>query len=290
MKILVTGATGKLGTKIVETLLNSVPADHLAVSVRNPEKAEGYRARGVEVRQGDFDRPETLESAFAGIDRLLIISADGDNETRIRQHSNAVEAAERAGVKFIAYTSLANAKESNMFLSPPHKATEEAILETGIPYSFLRNNWYLENEISSIQGIMAGAPWVTSAGSGKVGWALQQEYAAAAAAVLANNGHENTIYELSGELMTQEQFVSALSDVLGKEIPIQLVDDAAYANIMKSAGVPDFLIPFLVSIQQGIRVGGLEVKSNDFEKLLGRPATPVHEALAQIVNGITSDM
>ncbi|MNJ41846.1 Quinone oxidoreductase 2 [compost metagenome] len=90
--------------------------------------------------------------------------------------------------------------------------------------------------------------------------------------------------------MTQEQFVSALSDVLGKEIPIQQVDDAAYANIMKSAGVPDFLIPFLVSIQQGIRVGGLEVKSNDFEKLLGRPATPVHEALAQIVNGITSDM
>lgn len=288
MKILVTGATGKLGTKIVETLLKSVPADQLAVSVRNPEKAEGFRARGVEVSQGDFDHPETLDTALTGIDRLLIISADGDNETRIRQHTNAVAAAERAGVKFIAYTSLVNAKESKMFLSPPHKATEEAILRTGIPYSFLRNNWYLENEISSIQGVLAGAPWVTSAGSGKVGWALQQEYAEAAAAVLAGDGHENTVYELSGKLMTQEQFASALGEVLGKDIPVQQVDDEAYADIMKGAGVPDFLVPFLIGIQQGIREGGLEVESNDFEKLLGRPATPVREALTQIVRGMPS--
>ena len=118
MKLLVTGATGKFGTKVVETLLKTVPASQLAVSVRNPEKAEGLRARGVEVRQGDFDHPETLDTAFAGIDRLLIISADGDNETRIRQHANAVAAAERAGVKFIAYTSLANAKESTNLFAP----------------------------------------------------------------------------------------------------------------------------------------------------------------------------
>ena len=153
MKMLVTGATGKFGTKVVETLLKTVPANQLAVSVRKPEKAEGLRARGVEVRQGDFDYPETLDSAFAGIDRLLIISADGDNDTRIRQHANAVAAAEREGVKFIAYTSLANAQESNNLFAPTHQATEKAILKTGIPYSFLRNNWYLENEISSIQGV-----------------------------------------------------------------------------------------------------------------------------------------
>lgn len=97
MKILVTGATGKLGSKVVESLLKSVPASDLAVSVRNPEKAEGLRARGIEVRQGDFDHPETLDRAFAGIERLLIISADGDNELRIQQHTNAVKAAEKAG-------------------------------------------------------------------------------------------------------------------------------------------------------------------------------------------------
>ncbi|WP_028400156.1 SDR family oxidoreductase [Ectobacillus panaciterrae] len=286
MKMLITGATGKLGTKVVETLLKTVPASQLAVSVRNPEKAEGLRARGVEVRQGDFDRPETLDSAFAGIDRLLLISADGDNETRIRQHTDAVAAAERAGVKFIAYTSLGNASESTMFLAPPHVATEEAILKTGIPYSFLRNNWYLENEISSIQGVLAGSPWVTSAGSGKVGWALQQDYAEAAAAVLAGNGHENTVYELSGKLMTQEELASALGTVLGKEVPVQQVDDATYTDIMKGAGVPEFIIPFLVEIQKGIREGALEIESNDFEKLLGRPVTPINEALTQVVNGI----
>ncbi|WP_025846146.1 SDR family oxidoreductase [Paenibacillus ehimensis] len=287
MKLLVTGATGKLGTKVVETLLKTVPASQLAVSVRNPEKAEGLRARGVEVRQGDFDRPDSLETAFAGIDRLLMISADGDNETRIRQHANAVAAAERAGVKFIAYTSIANARESNNFLASTHRATEEAILKTGIPYSFLRNNWYLENELSSIQGVVAGAPWVTSAGNGKVGWALQQEYAEAAANVLAGTGHENTIYELSGKLLTQEEMASALGAVLGKEVPVQQVDDAAYAGIMKAAGVPDFIIPLLTGIQQGIREGTLEVESSDLEKLLGRPATPIHEALGQLVKHIS---
>lgn len=287
MKMLVTGATGKLGSKIVEKLLETVPADQLAVSVRNPEKAEALRARGVDVRKGDFDRPETLESAFRGIDRLLIISADGDNETRIRQHGNAVAAAERAGVRFIAYTSIANARESKNFLAPTHKATEEAILKTGVPYSFLRNNWYLENEMSSIQGVLAGAPWVTSAENGKVGWALQQDYADAAAAVLSGEGHENTVYELSGELLTQEEIASALGEVLGKEVPVQHVDDAAYRDIMKNAGVPDFLIPMVVEIQKGIREGTLEVESDDFEKVLGRPVTPIKEGLAQIVGGIS---
>lgn len=288
MKMLVTGATGKLGTKVVETLLKTIPVEQLAVSVRNQEKAEGLRARGVEVRQGDFDRPETLDSSFSGIDRLLIISADGDNETRIRQHSDAVDAAERAGVKFIAYTSIANAKESKNCLALTHKATEEAILKTGIPYSFLRNNWYLENEISSIQGVLAGAPWVTSAGNGKVGWALQQEYAEVAATVLSGNGHENTIYELSGKLLTQEEIASSLGSVLGKEVPVQQVDDDTYADIMKGAGLPDFLTSMLVDIQKDIRENTLEVESNDFEKLLGRPLTPIKEALTQLVNGIAT--
>lgn len=283
MKILVTGATGKLGSKIVKLLLNKVPTEQLAVSVRNPEKAEGLLARGVEVRQGDFDHPESLDTAFKGVDRLLIISADGDNELRIKQHKNAVEAAERAGVKFIAYTSIANSKESTNVLASPHQATEEAILKTGIPYSFLRNNWYLENEIPSIQGVIAGAPWVTSAGNGKVGWALQQDYAEAAVEVLTGDGHENTIYELSGKLLTQEELVSELGEVLGKEISVQQVDDNTYADIMKGAGLPDFLIPLLVGIQKSIREGTLEVESNDFKKLLGRPALPVKEGLKQII-------
>lgn len=287
MKMLVTGATGKLGKKVVEHLLKTVPASQLAVSVRNPEKAENLRALGVDVRQGDFGVPESLDSAFAGVDRMLLISADGDNETRIRQHTNAIEAAVRAKVGFIAYTSLANAQDSKLFLAPTHQETEKAIMKTGIPYSFLRNNWYLENEISSVQGVLAGAPWVTSAGSGKVGWASQQDYAEAAAAVLSGEGHENTIYELSGKPLTQEELASTVGKVLGKEVPVQQVDDETYAEIMKNAGVPDFVIPMLVSIQQGIREGDLEIRSDDFEKVLGRPLTSLDDALRQLVRTLS---
>lgn len=285
MKILVTGATGQLGSKVVEALLNSVPADQVAVSVRNPEKAEGLRKRGVEVRQADFNDPQSLDKAFSGIDRILIISADGDNEARIRQHTNAVEAAARAKVGFIAYTSLANATNSNLLLAPPHQTAEKAIRDTGIPYSFLRNNWYLENELSSIQAAKAGAPWVTSAEDGKVGWALRQDYAEAAAAVLTGNGHENTIYELSGKLLSQEELAAAVSAVLGREVAVQKVNDSTYADMAKEAGVPDFVIPMLVGIQKGIRDGELAIESNDLEKVLGRPATPLHTALEQLING-----
>lgn len=288
MKILVTGVTGKLGAIVIETLLETVPAQNLAVSVRNPEKAESLRARGVDVRHGDFDQPETLDKAFAGIDRLLIVSTDGDNETRIRQHAAAVTAAQKANVAFIAYTSLGNASENPIFLAPVHRATEEAIKNTGIPYSFLRNNWYLENETGSIQAVLGGAPWLTSAGSGKVGWATRRDYAQAAAAVLVGEGHENTVYELSGKLLSQEELASLLAGVLGREVPVQQVDDATYASIMSSAGVPEPVVPILVGIQSAIRAGALEVESNDLQMLLGRPMTPIEEVLRQIVSDIQS--
>lgn len=289
MKLLVTGATGKLGSKIVETLLETIPAEQLAVSVRSPEKAQDLKERGVDVRHGDFDQPETLDKAFAGIDRLLIVSTDGDNDARIVQHGNAVAAAQRAGVSFIAYTSVVNAQESTNLMAPPHKATEQAIQKTGIPYAFLRNNWYLENEASGIQGVLAGAPWLTSAQNGKVGWAPQQDYAAAAAAVLTQEGHENAVYELSGSLLTQDEFAAVLGEVLGKTVPVQHVDDAAYAEAMSGAGLPDFLIPMLVGIQQSIREGTLDVESHGFEKLLGRPVTPIKEGLTQLVKSIQAN-
>ncbi|MDQ0207232.1 SDR family oxidoreductase [Alkalicoccobacillus murimartini] len=283
MKTLITGATGKLGSKVVTSVLKVIPATELAVSVRDPKKAAELKELGVDVRQADFDHPESLDKAFSDIDRLLLISADGDNETRIQQHTNAVEAAERAGVTFIAYTSLADATHSKNLMAAPHVATEAAIKKTGIPYSFLRNNWYLENELGSIQGVVAGAPWVTSAESSKVGWALQQDYADAAANVLTQDGHDNTTYELSGPLLTQEEFVTQLGSVLNKDITLNQVNDEDYAETMKQAGVPDFAIPIVVGIQQSIRVGSLAIESDDFEKVLGRPVTPMKEALKQLV-------
>lgn len=284
MKYLVTGATGKLGSKIVDVLLKSVPASELAVSVRNPEKAEALKAKGVDVRHGDFDKPETLDEAFKGVERLLIISADGDNDTRIRQHANAVDAGERAGVSFIAYTSLADATESQNLMAPPHVETEGAIERTGISHAFLRNNWYLENELGSIQGVLAGAPWVTAARDGKVGWALQDDYAEAAANVLMADDFEQDIFELSGPLHTQAELVETLSDVLGREVAFQEVSLDAYADVMRGAGVPEGAIPIVVGIQDSIRNGSLEVESNDFELVLGRPVTPLKEALQKLVS------
>lgn len=283
MKIGLTGATGHLGRFVVEALLKKVPAGQIVVSVRQPEKAADLKERGVEVRHGDFDSPETLPQAFAGLDRLLIVSADGDTETRIRQHKAAVDAAKAAGVGFIAYTSAPKADTSSLFLAEVHRFTEGIIRESGIPYSFLRNNWYLENEAGSIQAAKAGAPWVTSAGTGRVGWALRRDYAEAAAAVLAGEGHENTVYELGGKLLTQEELAGVVAGVLGKDIPVQQVDDSTYVEIMKGVGVPEPALPIVVGIQQGIREGTLEVASGDLEKLLGRPTTPLEEGIRALL-------
>ncbi|MGN7762356.1 SDR family oxidoreductase [Paenibacillus sp. 22594] len=283
MKIALTGATGHFGSIVAETLLKSVAAGNLVVSVRNPEKAEHLRALGVDVRHGDFDQPETLDKAFAGVDRLLIVSADGDNDTRIRQHKAAVDAAVRAGVGFIVYTSVGHADSSTLFLAPVHKATEQFIRESGISYSFLRNNWYLENEIGTIQAVQAGAPWLTSAGEGKVGWATRRDYAEAAAAVLAGEGHANSVYELSGQPATQAELAVVVGGVLGKEVQVQQVDDATYADIMAKAGVPEGALPIVVGIQRAIREGALDIASSDFVKLLERPLTPLSEGVSDLL-------
>ncbi|MFE6076995.1 SDR family oxidoreductase [Paenibacillus sp. NPDC057886] len=283
MKILVTGATGHLGSLVVEALLKTVSAEDLAVSVRNPEKAEALRAQGVDVRQGDFDQPETLEKAFAGVERLLLVSTDGDNETRIRQHQAAVDAAKKAGVGFIAYTSVVNAEKNTLSLAEVHRATEQAIRESDIPYSFLRNNWYLENEAGSVQAATQGAPWVHATNTSQVGWATRNDYAHAAAAVLTGEGHENSVYELSGKLRTQAELAAIVGEVLGQDINVQNVDDAAYADIMKGAGLPDFVVSMLVDMQSAIREGALAVESDTLEKLLGRPAQPLSEGVKAIL-------
>lgn len=282
MKILVTGATGQLGSLVVEQLLQSVPAGDIVASVRDPKKAEHLSAKGVEVREGDFARPETLPSAFAGIDKLLIISTSPGN--RVAEHQAAIDAAKAAGVSFIAYTSAPNAQESTFFLVEDHRQTEDALIASGINYAILRNNWYLENEMGTIQAALQGAPWLTSAGTGKVGWAIRRDYAEAAANVLTNEGHNNKVYELSGPLLTQEELAAILAEVSGKDIPVQQVDDATYEQVMKEAGVPADALPFVVGIQTAIREGSLAVESQDFQKVLGHPNTPLHEGFREILN------
>lgn len=283
MKYLITGATGKLGGYAVEAILKKIPSESLIVSVRNPEKATHLTGKGIEVRKGDFEDFETLTVAFKGVDRLAIISTDGDNETRIRQHLNAVKAAQAANVKLIVYTSAANAEASSLGLAIVHKTTEAAIIESGIPYVILRNNWYLENETSSIQSVLNGGPWVTAAGNGKVGWALKSDYAEAIAAALTDEGHANKIYELSNPPLTQNELAEIVGKVTGKKVEVLNVSDADYANGLSQAGFPDFVVALFTDIQRAIRESALDIKSDDFEKVLGHPTTSMEHAVKSVI-------
>lgn len=285
MKVLVTGANGNLGSKIVEYLLTKLSVEEIIVGVRdeNSEKALSYKEQNLEVRVTDFENQETLLSSFKDVDRLFIMSTFGDFDTVIRQHTNAVEAAKVTGVKQIIYPSVTRAEGNDFFLAGMHRAREVAIIESGIPYVILRNNWYVENELGTIQSCMAGAPWVTSAGEGKIGWVYRPDLAEAAANVLVANGHKNRIYELSGENLTQQQFVDTLNEVLGKEVHLLEVDDSSYEQILKGAGVPAAYLPMLVMTQKGIREGGLESTHTHLDFLLERQATPLKQALIHLL-------
>ena len=279
MKILVTGATGKLGSLVVENLLNLTSTENIAVSVRDITKANYLKEKGIEVRFGDFDKPESLTTAFKDIDKLLIISTDGDNDTRIRQHKNAINAAKENNVKFIAYTSVGKADTNTLPLAIVHK-------ETGIPYSFLRNNWYLENEISSFKEAVTTNIWTNSIDDAKVSWALRKDYAEAIAKVLTTDGHENTVYELSRKPVSVKELVGEISKVTGKEITVNNIDKTQYSEMLKSNGLPEPVVEFIVSLQTSITNGSLNVESEDFEKLLGHPVTSIEDSVKEIINNL----
>lgn len=286
MKILVTGATGHFGGQVVENLLTLIDASQIAVSVRDPQKATHFTEKGIEVRQGDFEDYEALVKTFAGIDKLLIVSTDGDNVTRIRQHGHAVKAAEAAGVKHIVYTSVGNAQNSTLSLAEVHRFTEEAIRQTGIAYTFLRNNWYLENEMGNIQNALTGTPWVSATGDGKIGYTLRSEYALAAAQVLAGQDHDFKTYELSNEPVTQETLVKVLEQVTGKSIAYVGVTEEAYSEGLKSAGLPDFVVELLTGFQSAMKAGALDVESTDFELLLGRKPLSLEASLKVLLESM----
>lgn len=283
MKILITGATGMLGTKVVQALLERVPTEQLAVSVRDPAKAERFKEQGIEIRQADYEDPASLEEAFTGIDRLLLISSQGDDETRIRQHSNVIYAAEQTGVGLLVYTSISKAETSSLPVAEVHRQTEAAIIKSGIPYTFLRNNWYVENEIPVIKNVLAGGPVLTAAESGRVGWVPRVDYAEAAAAVLASGKHINKTYELSGIPSSYADMARELTSILGRRVIVRNVDDKTYQEVLIANGTPDVMAEFSVDIQRAIRKGDLDVESEDLPRLMGRPAISLKQSLTEII-------
>jgi NAD(P)H dehydrogenase (quinone) len=279
--ILVTAATGQLGSKIVEQLLARVPAEQAAVSVRDAEKAAGLAARGVSVRQADYDDVDSLNAAFAGVDTLMLISADGPNEARIAQHRNAIAAAKTAGVKRIVYTSYVITDPASPFdFVAIHHDTEAAIRDSGIEWTFLRNGLYADLLLMGLAPALEQGALAMNAADGKVAMATRGDLAEAAAVVLAEDGHAGKSYALTGpELLGYADIAAIISEVHGKPVAYAALDDDTMLGIYRQIGLPEFLAVALANNGRALAQGDYEVLGDDLGRLLGREPTSVRELL-----------
>ncbi|SFG68466.1 SDR family oxidoreductase [Pontibacter chinhatensis] len=278
MKIGITGATGQLGRLVVGKLKSKVSPDSLVALVRSPEKGADL---GVETREADYTKPETLETALKGIDTLLLISSSEVGQ-RATQHHNIIEAAKKGGVKWIVYTSLLHADTSTLSLADEHRATEAELKQSGIPHTILRNGWYTENYTGSIQGALAGGAFIGSAGEGKISSASRVDFADAAVAVLTTNGHEGKVYELAGdEAYTLSDLAAEISRQTGKDIPYKNLPEADYAAALASFGLPEGLAQAIASWDTAASKGDLYDDSRQLSALIGHPTTPLKETVAE---------
>ena len=271
--IAVTGATGQLGRIVIDALLKKVPAAEIVAAVRTPAKAADLAALGVIVRQADYGQPETLEAAFAGVDKLLLISGSEVGQ-REAQHKAVIDAAKAAGVGFIAYTSLLHADTSPLGLGVEHRATEALLKAAGIPFALLRNGWYTENYAASIPPALAHHAFIGAAGEGRIASAARQDYAEAAAEVMTRDDQAGKVYELSGDdSYTLAQFAAEIAAQSGEKVDYVNLSQADFAAALKGAGLPEGLAKMLADSDAGAEKGGLFDDSRQLSKLIGHPTT-----------------
>ncbi len=278
--ILITGATGKLGRHVIAGLLEKVPARELAVAVRSPDKAADLAARGVSVRQADYLKPATMDAALAGADKVLLISSSelGDRAT---QHKAVVDAARKHKVGLLAYTSILHADTSKVGLAADHKSTEAYIRAADVPFVFLRNGWYLENYTEHLAPVLQHGAVLGAAGQGRVAAAARADYAAAAVAVLTGTGHAGKTYELAGDVaFTMAELAAEIARQAGKPVVYSDMPAAAYSGALQGAGLPAAYAELLADSDLGIARGELDDRSGDLHRLIGRPTTPLADALA----------
>ncbi len=275
MKIAITGASGQLGRLAIENLKTRVDAGDIVALVRDPSKIADL---GVEAREADYHKPETLTAALQGIDRLVLISSS-DFDDRAAQHQNVINAAKEAGVKHLIYTSILKADASPMIIAQDHKVTEAAIKASGIPYTFLRNGWYTENWTGSLPAAVEAGALIGSAGDAKVTPATRHDYAEALAAVAAGEGHEGQVFELGGAAFTLSDLAAELSKQTGKDIPFNDLPEATYKDILISFQLPEALATVIADADAQAQNGWLTDESGTLERLIGRPATPLSSAV-----------
>ncbi|MEU1708318.1 SDR family oxidoreductase [Streptomyces sp. NPDC005706] len=284
MSIVVTGATGHLGRHVVEQLLEKVPAGEITAVVRDEAKAAGLAARGVRLAVADYNAPETFDGLFQAGDRVLLISGNEFDKGRVQQHQVVIDAAKAAGVALLAYTSAPGTLTAT--LADDHRATEAALLASGLPYSLLRNGWYHENYTENLAPVLEHGAVVQAAGDGRVSSASRADYAAAAVAVLTGEGHENSTYELGGdEAWSFAEYAAELSRRTGREIAYTPVPVETLESILAGAGLPGPLAAVLAGVDASIEKGELVVSTGDLSRLTGRPTTPLAEAVAAALKG-----
>jgi len=282
-RLLVTGAGGHLGRRVVELLLLEAGATNVVAASRDPGKLEDLRAGGAETLKVDFDDPATLDAAFAGVDRLLIVSTDalGVPGQRLRQHRAAVDAAARTGVKHIVYTSMPNPEPGSLIpFAPDHYETEQAIEKSGVAFTILRNGWYQENLIGSLPQSLASGKWFTATGDGRVAHVAREDAAQAAAAALCSDTADSARYDITGPtaLMTVE-IAAIASEVAGKPIEVVEVSDEQLAEGMAKAGVPAPYVGLLVAFDANTRAGKADIASDAVKRLTGREPQSLRDFL-----------
>jgi NAD(P)H dehydrogenase (quinone) len=279
MSIVVTGATGHLGRHVVTQLLEKVPAEQITAVVRDKAKAAEFAARGVNIAVADYNSPETFDGLFAAGDKVLLISGNEFDKGRPQQHKVVIDAAKTAGVALLAYTSAPGSLTAS--LADDHRATEELLVASGLPYALLRNGWYHENYTENLAPVLEHNAVVAAAGEGRVSSASRADYAAAAVAVLTGEGHENQTYELGGDVAwSLSEYAAEIARQTGREIAYNSVPGEVLQSILTGAGMPEAFATILVGVDASIAKGELVVDSGDLSRLAGRPTSPISEAVA----------
>lgn len=281
MTLVITGATGHLGRLVVESLLaRGTAASDIVATGRNVDALSDLAAQGVAVAELDYAKPETVAAAVKPGDTLLLVSGS-EPGSRLPLHLAAIDAAKAAGVARIVYTSVLGATTSPLVLAPDHKATEEALVASGVPFTILRNGWYTENYVGEIDKGRETGAITASVGDGRLASASRKDYADAAAAVLTTEGHEGAVYELSGdEAWTFDDLAAAIGELVGREVVYNRLTPDEHAALLTSFGLDEGTVGFVVALDGNIRDGLLADTSGDLSRLIGRPTTPLTEGLA----------
>jgi NAD(P)H dehydrogenase (quinone) len=277
--IVVTGATGKFGRLVIAGLLKHVPAHKIIAAVRTPEKAADLKALGVAIRLADYSKPETLQTAFLGAEKILFISGSEVGQ-RVPQHKAVVEASQRVGTSLLVYTSILKADSSDLALAEEHKATEQLIQESGLPYVLLRNGWYFENHTGQLAPAIAHGAILGAAGNGRFASAARADYADAAVAVLTSAGHENRAYELGGDHpYTLAELASEVANQSGKPVVYKNLSGTDYESALVGFGLPQGFAHILADADLGAAKGELTTSSQELHTLIARPTTSLAAAV-----------